>query len=248
LERLYLPGVDVPREDEIVEIGQWQQRGQLAADHFLMDADVKPTLLPPPAPLDGFAPDEFKRRRDALRAAIPQGIILIRGATEDEVPHGSALRYRQNSAFFYLTGVDLFRDFYVIEGRRAGLDQIEIRYYDDPARIEPIAFPEASYTAGLGDNPEWAMDTLRLSYESMVSPASTLGFHCLRSLSCWASYPRCCRVPRACSTARVWSGQRGAGWIDANQLSAHSFAGVSKVAAIWMNRILPIVIDGNIIA
>ena len=32
-----------------------------------------------------------------------------------------------------------------------------MRYYDDPARIEPIAFPEASYSAGLGDNPEWAM-------------------------------------------------------------------------------------------
>lgn len=73
---------------------------------------------------------------------------------------------------FYLTGADLFRDFYVIEGRRAGLDQIELRYYDDPARIEPITFPEASYTAGLGNNPEWAMDKLRLSYESMVSPAT----------------------------------------------------------------------------
>ncbi|GGZ89787.1 oligopeptidase B [Novosphingobium arvoryzae] len=77
---------------------------------------------------------------------------------------------------FYLTGFDLFRDFYVIEGRRAGLDQIEVRYYDDPARVEPIVFPEASYSAGLGDNPEWAVDTLRLSYESMVSPASVLDY------------------------------------------------------------------------
>ncbi len=77
---------------------------------------------------------------------------------------------------FYLTGVDLFRDFYVIEGRKAGLDQIEVRYYDDPGRVEPIAFPEASYAAGLGDNPEWAMDTLRLSYESMVSPATVYDY------------------------------------------------------------------------
>jgi oligopeptidase B len=78
---------------------------------------------------------------------------------------------------FYLTGFDLFRDFYVIEGRQAGLDTIELRYYDDPDRVEPIAFPEASYTAGLGDNPEWAMDRLRVGYESMVSPASTLDYH-----------------------------------------------------------------------
>jgi oligopeptidase B len=83
----------------------------------------------------------------------------------------------EGSDAFYLTGFDLFRDFYVIEGRRAGLDHVEIRYYDDPARVEPIAFPEASYSAGLGDNPEWAVDTLRLSYESMVSPATAYDYH-----------------------------------------------------------------------
>ena len=77
---------------------------------------------------------------------------------------------------FYLTGFELFRDFYVVEGRRGGLDQIELRYYDDPARIEPILFPEASYDAGLGDNPEWAMSKLRLSYESMVSPATVYDY------------------------------------------------------------------------
>jgi len=31
---------------------------------------------------------------------------LIRGASEDEVPAWAAIRYRQNGAFFYLTGVD----------------------------------------------------------------------------------------------------------------------------------------------
>ena len=82
----------------------------------------------------------------------------------------------EGSDDFYLTGFELFRDFYVVEGRRGGLDQIEVRYYDQPERIEPIAFPEASYDAGLGDNPEWAMDTLRLSYESMVSPATVFDY------------------------------------------------------------------------
>lgn len=83
----------------------------------------------------------------------------------------------EGSDAFYLTGFDLFRDFYVVEGRLAGLDQIELRYYDDPARIEPITFPETSYSAGLGDNPEWAVDKLRLSYESMVSPATVYDYH-----------------------------------------------------------------------
>jgi oligopeptidase B len=82
----------------------------------------------------------------------------------------------EGSDDFYLTGFEPFRDFYVVEGRLAGLDQVQVRYYDDPARIEPIGFPEASYVAGLGDNPEWAVEKLRLSYESMVSPASVMDY------------------------------------------------------------------------
>jgi oligopeptidase B len=83
----------------------------------------------------------------------------------------------EGSDAFYLTGVDLFRDFYVTEGRLNGLDQVQVRYYDDPLRVEAIAFPEASYSAGLGSNPEWAMDRLRLGYESMVTPATVYDYH-----------------------------------------------------------------------
>ncbi len=71
---------------------------------------------------------------------------------------------------FYLTGLSLFRDFYVTEGRLAGLDQVQVRYYDEPGRMDQIEFPEASYSAGLGANAEWAMDKLRLNYESMITP------------------------------------------------------------------------------
>ena len=78
---------------------------------------------------------------------------------------------------FYLTDVSLFRDFFVVEGRRRGLDSIALHYYDDTARIEPVTFPEESYSAGLGDNPEWAMDRLRVTYESMVSPSTTYDYH-----------------------------------------------------------------------
>ncbi|MFN4222614.1 MAG: prolyl oligopeptidase family serine peptidase, partial [Novosphingobium meiothermophilum] len=64
----------------------------------------------------------------------------------------------------------------VVEGRVRGLDRIEVRYYDDPARIEPVVFPEASYEASLGENPEWDMTVLRVGYESMVSPASVYDY------------------------------------------------------------------------
>lgn len=77
---------------------------------------------------------------------------------------------------FYLTGFDLFKDFLVTEGRLAGLDQIQLRQYADPAKITPITFPEASYTAGLSNNPEYDMTKLRLSYQSMVTPSTVLDY------------------------------------------------------------------------
>lgn len=77
---------------------------------------------------------------------------------------------------FYMTDVTTFADFYVVEGREAGLDQIELRWYDDPARVERIAFPEASYDAGLGENPEYRTAVLRLGYESMVTPGTVYDY------------------------------------------------------------------------
>jgi oligopeptidase B len=77
---------------------------------------------------------------------------------------------------FYLTGFDLFKDFFVTEGRLNGLDQIQLRQYADPAKVTPITFPEPSYTAGLSNNPEYDMSKLRLSYQSMVTPSTVYDY------------------------------------------------------------------------
>ncbi|MBB3474093.1 S9 family peptidase [Sphingomonas sp. BK345] len=80
------------------------------------------------------------------------------------------------SPHFYMTGVDCFRDYLVVEGREDGLDQIEIHSYDPAAAPRRIAFPEASYTAGIGDNPEYDTQVLRLGYESMVTPGTVYDY------------------------------------------------------------------------
>jgi oligopeptidase B len=72
-------------------------------------------------------------------------------------------------ADFYMTAVTTFADFFVVEGRDKGLDQVEIHQYGGGAP-KRIAFPEASYSAGLDENPEYAVAKLRLSYESMITP------------------------------------------------------------------------------
>jgi len=78
---------------------------------------------------------------------------------------------------FYLTDFVLFKDFYVTEGRLNGLDQVQVRYYDDPTRVEAIDFPEAAYTAGTGNNPEWEVDRIRLSYQSPITPDTVYDYH-----------------------------------------------------------------------
>ena len=79
------------------------------------------------------------------------------------------------SETFYMTGVTTFADYFVVEGREAGLDQIEIHQYEGgPGKR--IAFPEASYVASLGDNPEYAMAKLRIGYESMVTPGTVYDY------------------------------------------------------------------------
>jgi len=74
----------------------------------------------------------------------------------------------------YLMGVDCFADFLVLEQRADGLDQIRIRDYD--GREHNVAFPESSYDAGLGTNAEYQTSTLRIGYDSMVTPQTVFDY------------------------------------------------------------------------
>jgi oligopeptidase B len=70
----------------------------------------------------------------------------------------------------YITDLAIFRDYFVLETREGGLDQIDLRRYDAPRVAGRIAFPETTYVAGLGDNPEYHQEKLRIDYESMITP------------------------------------------------------------------------------
>ncbi len=74
----------------------------------------------------------------------------------------------------YLRGITAFRDHLVIEERVHGLDQIRLRDYSGSEHR--IAFPEASYTASLGSSPEFAPDSYRIGYTSMVTPVTVYNY------------------------------------------------------------------------
>jgi oligopeptidase B len=75
----------------------------------------------------------------------------------------------------YLTGVSAYRDHLAISSRVDGLDQLVLRTY--AGEETRIPFAEASYSAFFHGNPEFAPDSYRLGYSSMVTPMTTFDFH-----------------------------------------------------------------------
>ena len=74
----------------------------------------------------------------------------------------------------YIRDFEVFADFIAVEERIDGLDQI--RLIDRAGTSAYIAFPEAAYSVGIGANAEFDTRTLRLGYESMVTPDTVFDY------------------------------------------------------------------------
>ena len=70
-----------------------------------------------------------------------------------------------------IVGIDLFRTFGVVSGRRAGLSSLELLDYSTKA-LTPLVFEEADYTVRLGQNEEDDTTQLRFNYQSLLTPPS----------------------------------------------------------------------------
>lgn len=101
--------------------------------------------------------------------------INFRLAEADPAAPGDWTTRIAGSDHVYLRGATAFRDHLVLQERLHGLDQVRLLgYQGGEARI---AFPEASYTAALGSNPEFAPAAYRLGYSSMVTPGTVFDYH-----------------------------------------------------------------------
>jgi oligopeptidase B len=75
----------------------------------------------------------------------------------------------------YLENVEIFKDYLVTEERENGLTRIKIARWDN-SETHYISFNEETYTAGIGNNPEFDSTTLRYSYSSLTTPASVVDY------------------------------------------------------------------------
>ena len=76
----------------------------------------------------------------------------------------------------YLRGITSHRDHLLISSRVDGLDQLILRDYAS-GEEERVPFDEASYSASFSGNPEYAPDSYRLAYSSMVTPQTVYDYH-----------------------------------------------------------------------
>ena len=74
----------------------------------------------------------------------------------------------------YLTDITAFTSYLAVEERVAGLDNIRLIFPDGTERR--VKFPEASYTASLGNNAEPDAPALRIGYSSMVTPNTVFDY------------------------------------------------------------------------
>ncbi len=71
-----------------------------------------------------------------------------------------------------IEGIDILKDYVLLELRKNGLAEIQIKPVSGEEETETIAFPEPVYTASLGGNPEYDAVTFRYSYTSLNRPTT----------------------------------------------------------------------------
>ena len=80
----------------------------------------------------------------------------------------------------YLLDLQTFDGFMAMKSRDGGLEKIELLNYPAKGSTDisgdAIAFPENIFTASIGVNPEFTQDTLRVDYESMITPDTVFDY------------------------------------------------------------------------
>ena len=135
----------------------------------------------PSQPLTLMSPRKEKRQYSVDAAHGKLWILTnddhvnFRVAEADPAQPGEWKTVIPGSDRVYLRGISSYRDHLAISERVEGLDQLRLRTYSGEEKRIP--FKEASYTAGFSGNPEFAPEAYRVSYSSMVTPATVYDYH-----------------------------------------------------------------------
>ncbi len=166
-------GVNVARSQD----GKWIIIG--TSDHVTSEVRLVPAANPAATPLlvrprkAGVAYD-VDVRGDTLFIRTNDDHVNFRVATASIAAPAAWQTLIPGSDRDYITAIAAFTSYLAVQGRRDGLDRIVLR--TDAGKETVLPFTEAAYTAGLGSNMEPDAPLLRLSYASMVTPATVFDY------------------------------------------------------------------------
>jgi oligopeptidase B len=81
-----------------------------------------------------------------------------------------------NRADVLLEGIEIFKDYLVVDERKNGLTQLRIIKWADKSEYY-LPFQDPAYSAGVGANPDYDTQVLRYSYSSLTTPASVYDYN-----------------------------------------------------------------------
>lgn len=173
-------------ESFFVDIGQTQSDAWIlisAADHVTSET----WLIPADAP--ETAPRLVQPRRPGREYHLDHREGWFYALDNGEHKNNALKRFREDQLDgpwetliegcdrHYLTDLLCLKDWVVLEERIDGLDQVRVLADGEVgAEAHYIAFPEATYSAGLGTNSEYDTATLRLGYNSLVTPGTVYDY------------------------------------------------------------------------
>lgn len=165
-----------------VGVARSQDRSQfviVTADHVTSEVRLIPTANPAAPPLlvrprHAGREYEIDVRGDTLFIRTNDDHVNFRIATAPLAHPDRWTTLIPGSSRHYLRNLTAFTSYLAIEERVDGLDAVRLRTGNGHERY--ITFPETSYTASVGTNPEPDAPLLRLGYSSMVTPATVFDY------------------------------------------------------------------------
>ena len=177
----FFVGIGLSRSEDFVLIGSSQS---ITNEWRVVDADApetEPRVLLPRERGHEHAVDHWDGRF-YIRTNWDARDFRLMSASLDEI--GDKARWREEIGTqeeVLLGGFELFQGHLVVSERREGIQRLRVLPWAeggraDGARGHEIAFEEAIYTSGFDVNAEPETGTLRLSYQSMTTPRTTIDY------------------------------------------------------------------------
>ena len=167
-----------------VHLGETRSRSYIiisSGDHETSEVRLLPAR-DPFAPLRLVAPRVRGKEYELDHAA---GRFFIRSnrdhpdfavytAPEEDPAPGRWSPWIAGAPDLYVREMIAFRHFLAVAERAGGLDRVRIRHHDGAEHV--IEFPEHLYSVQFGTNAEYETDTVRLAFESMVTPPTVYDY------------------------------------------------------------------------